>query len=155
VPPVYDHADPLATLSPLLDALQDGLREVSQDYREMKFEFRHGAFEMVLEPEWLDKRLVVGLRGQPEKDLIAWMEGAIVGSQSAYASLRERRVLGATRAPIEAADDMGVRSSSGYVLFAIQTNPSLTLPSQPLIISNSTESAAAQRPQELILFVKG
>ncbi|MDB5871421.1 MAG: type secretion protein [Ramlibacter sp.] len=155
VPPVYDHAEPVATLSPLLDALDDGLREVSQDYRELKFEFRHGAFEMVLQPEWLDKRLVVGLRGQPEKDLIAWMEGAIVGSQSAYASLRERRVLGATRGPIEAADELGVRSSTGYTLFAIQTNPNLTLPAQPLIISNSTESAVAQRPQELVLFVKG
>ena len=155
VPPVYDHAEPLATLSPLLDALDEGLREVSQDYRELKFEFRHGAFEMVLQPEWLDKRLVVGLRGQPEKDLAAWMEGAIIGSQSAYASLRERRVLGATRAPIEAADELGVRSSTGYMLFSIQANPSLTLPGQPLIISNSTESAAAQRPQELVLFVKG
>lgn len=155
VPPVYDHTDLLSTLTPLLDAMQDVLREVSQDYREMKFEFRHGAFELVMQPEWLDKRLVVGLRGQPEKDLIAWMEGAIVGSQSAYASLRERRVLGATRGPIETADELGVRSSSGYALFAIQTNPSLTLPGQPLIISNSTESAAAQRPQELILFIKG
>lgn len=155
VPPVYDHTEPLGTLTPLLDAMQDTLREVSQDYRELKFEFRHNAFELVLQPEWLDKRLVVGLRGQSEKDLAAWMEGAIVGSQSAYASLRERRVLGATRAPIESADELGVRSTSGYTLFAIQANPSLTLPGQPLIISNSTESAAAQRPQELILFVKG
>ncbi len=155
VPPVYDHADLLSTLTPLLDAMQDVLREVSQDYRELKFEFRHGAFELVLQPEWLDKRLVVGLRGQPEKDLVAWMEGAIIGSQSAYGSLRERRVQGAARSSIESADELGVRSSSGYTLFAVQVNPSLTLPAQPLIISNSTESAAAQRPQEMILFVKG
>jgi len=155
VPPVYDHADPLATLSPLLDALDDGLREVSQDYRELKFEFRHNAFELVLQPEWVDKRLVVGLRGQPEKDLVAWLEGAIIGSQSAYASLRERRVLGATRAPIESADELGVRSSTGYTLFSIQTQPSLTVAGQPLIISNSTDSALAQRPQEVVLFVKG
>jgi type VI secretion system protein ImpJ len=155
VPPVYDHADPLGTLTPLLQALEEGLHEVSQDYRELKFEFRHGAFEMVMQPEWLDKRLVVGLRGQPEKDLLAWMEGAIVGSQSAYPSLRERRVLGATRQMIESADELGVRASTGYTLFAIQANPSLTLPGQPLIISNSTESAVAQRPQELVLFVKG
>jgi type VI secretion system protein ImpJ len=155
VPPAYDHADPLATLSPLLDGLQDALREVSQDYRELKFEFRHGAFELVLQPDWLDKRLVVGLRGQPEKDLLAWMESAIVGSQSAYASLRERRVLGAARSTIEVAEELGVRSSSGYTLFAVQTNPSLTVAGQPLIISNSAESAAAQRPQEVVLFVKG
>lgn len=155
VPPDYDHADPQATLEPLVGALQEALLEVSQEYRELKFEFRHGAFELTLLPEWIDKRLVVGLRGQPEKDLIAWMEGAIVGSQTAYASLRERRVLGAQRAPIEVAEELGVRTSSGYTLFAIQTSPGLTLPAQPLIISNSAESAAAQRPQELVLFVKG
>jgi len=155
VPPAYDHADPVGTLSPLLDGLQDALREVSQDYREQKFEFRHGAFELVLQPDWIDKRLVVGLRGQPEKDLLAWLESAIIGSQSAYASLRERRVLGAVRNPIESAEDLGVRSSSGYTLFAIQTTPNLTLPGQPLIISNSAESTAALRPQEVVLFVKG
>ncbi len=155
VPPPYDHANPLGALHPLLESLQDTLLEVSQDYRELKFEFRHGAFELGLQADWLGQRLVVGLRGQPEKDLITWMSGAIVGSQSAYASLRERRVLGASRAPIESADELGVRSSAGYTLFEIQTNPVLTMPGQPLIISNSTESAAAQRPQELVLFVKG
>jgi type VI secretion system protein ImpJ len=69
--------------------------------------------------------------------------------------LRERRVLGASRLPIEVAEELGVRSSSGYTLFAITTNPTLTLPGEPLIISNSTESASAQRPQEMVLFVKG
>lgn len=155
LPPAYDHANPSGSLDALLGSLQDALLEVSQEYREVKFEFRHQAFELVLQADWIDKRLVVGLRGQPEKDLVAWMDGAIIGSQSAYASLRERRVHGATRALIESADELGVRSSTGYTLFAIQTNPVLTMPGQPLIISNSTESAAAQRPHELVLFVKG
>jgi type VI secretion system protein ImpJ len=155
VPPVYDHADPLATFEPLLGAVDEALAEVSQEYRELKFEFRHGAFELVMQPEWLDQRLVVGLRGQSEKDLLAWMEGAIVGSQSAYPSLRERRVLGAQRTHIDVAEELGVRASTGYTLFAIQTSPSLTVAGQPLIISNSAESATAQRPQELVLFAKG
>jgi type VI secretion system protein ImpJ len=155
VPPVYDHADPLATFEPLLGAVDDALGEVSQEYRELKFEFKHGAFELVLEPEWLKQRLVVGLRGQSEKDLLAWMEGAIVGSQSAYASLRERRVLGAQRTHIDTAEELGVRSSTGFTLFSIQTSPSLTVAGQPLIISNSAESAMAQRPQEVVLFAKG
>lgn len=155
VPPEYDHADPLAVLNPVLEALQDSLQEVSQEYREHKFEYRHGAFELSLQPEWVDKQLVVGMRGQPEKDLIAWMNGAIVGSQSAYASLRERRVLGALRSSIEVAQELGVRASSGYTLFSIQTSAALTLANEPLIVSNSTESASAQRPQEMVLFVKG
>lgn len=155
VPPEYDHADPLAVLNPVLEALQDSLMEISQEYREHKFEYRHGAFEINLLPEWVDKQLVVGLRGQPEKDLVAWMNGAIVGSQSAYASLRERRVLGAMRSHIEVAQELGVRASSGYTLFSIQASAALTLANEPLIVSNSTESASAQRPQEMVLFVKG
>ena len=155
VPPAYEHADPLASLQPVLLALQDALQEVSQAYREHKFEYRHGAFELTLQADWVDVQLVVGLRGQPEKDLIAWMNGAVIGSQSAYASLRERRVLGAVRESIEAAPDLGVRTSSGYTLFAIRCEATLTLPNEALVISNSAESASAQRPQEMILFVKG
>lgn len=155
VPPEYDHANPLAVFNPVLEALQDSLQEISQEYREHKFEYRHGAFEIGLQTEWVGKELVVGLRGQPEKDLIAWMNGAIVGSQSAYASLRERRVLGALRSSIEVAEELGVRASSGYTLFSIQTSAALTLANEPLIVSNSTESASALRPQEMVLFVKG
>jgi type VI secretion system protein ImpJ len=154
IPPEYEHADPLATLTPVLDALQAALDEISQDYREFKFEYRHGAFEIVLQPEWMSPKLIVGLKGHPERELIAWMSGAIVGSQSAYASLRERRVLGAERVSIESAQDLGVRASSGYTLFSIQTDAVLTLANEALVISNSTESATAQRPQEMVLFVK-
>lgn len=155
LPPEYDHANPEAVLEPILIILQESLQEVSQEYREYKFEYLHGAFEILLKASWLDKQLVIGLRGQPEKDLIAWMGGAIVGSKSVYASLRERRVLGASRVPIEVAPELGLRASSGYTLFAIQASEVLTVAGEFLIISNSTESAAAQRPQEMVFFVKG
>jgi type VI secretion system protein ImpJ len=155
MPPTYDHADPCATIDPILNALMDSLLEVNQEYREYKFEFKYGAFEIVLKPEWLESKLVIGLRGQPERDLVAWMSGAIIGSQSTYPSLRERRVLGAPRSHIEVAEELGVRASSGYTLFSIQADAALTLQNKPLVVSNSTESASAQRPQEMVLFVKG
>ena len=154
-PPEYDHANPLSSLLPVIDALEDSLQEVSQDYLEHKFEFRHGAFEIVLRPEWIGMRLVLGLRGQLEGDLIRWMADAIIGSQSAYVSLRDNRVPGAARAHIEKADELGVRASSGYTLFEVQTTTALTVPNEPLVVSNSTESAAGQRPNEMVLFVKG
>lgn len=154
VPPEYDHGDPQATLTPILDALQASLDEISQDYREFKLEYRHGAFEITLQNDWMSPRFIVGLRGQPERELIAWMNGAIIGSQSAYASLRERRILGAERMSIESAQELGVRASSGYTLFSILADTALTLANEALVISNSAESANAQRPQEMVLFVK-
>jgi type VI secretion system protein ImpJ len=154
VPPEYDHSDPRATLTPVLDALQASLDEISQDYREFKLEYRHGAFEITLQSDWMSPRFIVGLRGQPERELIAWINGAIIGSQSVYASLRERRVLGAERISIESAPELGVRASAGYTLFSIQADSALTLANEALVISNSAESANAQRPQEMVLFVK-
>ncbi|WP_295855098.1 type VI secretion system baseplate subunit TssK [uncultured Xylophilus sp.] len=154
VPPDYDHADPSRIFAPVIAALQDAVSDVSQDYREHKFEFRNGAFEIELRPEWMGARLVVGARGQPDKDLLAWMGSAIIGSHSAYPSLRERRVLGAVRSPIDHADELGLRTGSGYLLEAIQVSPGLTVAGERLIISNTNESATAQRPQELVLFTR-
>ncbi|MFJ4293257.1 type VI secretion system baseplate subunit TssK [Cupriavidus sp. NPDC089707] len=155
VPDDYDHADPMAVFTPLLRALRETLAEVSEEYREHKFEFRHGAFDIVLLPDWIGERLVVGLRGQSERDLLAWMSGAVVGSQSVYPSLRTRRVLGAARRVVEHAEDLGVRSGSGYLLFEIEADPALIHASEAMVIGNPNEGASVQRPQEMLLFVKG
>lgn len=155
VPPDYEHADPLAVFTPLLRSLRDSVSEVSEDYREHKFDFRHGAFEIALQPDWVGERLVVGLRGQSERDLLSWMDGAVIGSQSVYPSLRARRVLGATRRGVDYAEELGIRSGSGYLLFEIDAEPALVHASEPLVIGNPNEGASAQRPQEMLLFVKG
>lgn len=155
VPPDYDHSDPLAVFTPLLRALRDEMSEVSEDYREHKFEFKQGAFEIALQADWIGERLVVGLRGQSDRDLLAWMEGAVVGSRSVHASLRSRRVLGASRRVVEYAQELGIRSGTGYLLFEIQADPHLVIANESLIIGNPNEGANAQRPQEMLLFVKG
>ncbi|RAR65726.1 type VI secretion system protein ImpJ [Paraburkholderia unamae] len=155
VPPDYDHADPRAVFEPLLRALREATSEVSEAYRECKFDFRHGAFELGLRDEWAGERLVVGLRGQSDRDLLAWMEGAVIGSQTVYPSLRSRRVLGAARRPIDYAEELGVRAGSGYLLFEIRWEPPFTAPNEPLVIGNPNEGERAQRPQEILLFVKG
>ena len=155
VPADYDHADPLSVFTPLLRSLRESMSEVNEEYREHKFEFRHGAFEISLHPDWIGERLVVGLRGQSDRDLLAWMDGAVIGSQSVYASLRSRRVLGAARRGIDYAEDLGLRSGSGYLLFEVQAEHALVLASELLVIGNPNEGASAQRPQEMLLFVKG
>ncbi|MBY0410002.1 MAG: type VI secretion system baseplate subunit TssK [Burkholderiaceae bacterium] len=155
IPMDYDHANPSAVFKPLLLALQDAVSDVSQEYREHKFDFRQGIFETQLQPQWVSgTRIVVGLRGQSDKDLMAWMDSAIVGAQSAYPSLRERRILGATRTAIESADELGLRPGSGYLLFAIQIQPDLMVTGERLVIANANEGKTSQRPQEIVLFIK-
>jgi type VI secretion system protein ImpJ len=64
-------------------------------------------------------------------------------------------VLGASRKRIDEAPELGVRSSVGYTLFSIEVSSETIVAGQALVISNSNESRAAVRPQELVLFIKG
>ena len=48
-----------------------------------------------------------------------------------------------------------MRSSVGYTLFSIEVSSETIVAGQALVISNSNESRAAVRPQELVLFIKG
>lgn len=155
LPPAYDHAFPDAAFTPLLESLEESVADISQDHLMHLFEFDAGLFKLDMQADWVSPRLVLGLRGKPDKDLMAWMEGAVIGTQSTWASLRERRVLGAARQCIEAAPELGLRASSGYVLFAIETSEAMMQDGEQLVVSNNNETYAALRPQELVLFVKG
>lgn len=155
LPPAYDHARPRAAFDTVLAALEDAVQDVSQEHRLQPFDFRDGRFTLALQPEWRGPRLVVGLRGQPERELVAWMEGAVIGTASGWTSLRERRVLGAARSRIDAAPELGLRNSTGYTLFAIDLGTSGVAAGEPLLMANAHEAHAAQRPHEAMLFVKG
>ncbi|MGI4861917.1 MAG: type VI secretion system baseplate subunit TssK, partial [Janthinobacterium lividum] len=158
MPPVlgdYDHAEPSAMLLPLLDDIDALTQALCQQFRERKFELRSGAFEITIPPEALESRLYIGLRGQTEKDLQAWMKGAIVGPASRYASLKQRRVLGAARHGVEQVEGLAVRSGMGYVLFELDHAGGMVVGGEPLIISHTNEIPGLERPREIVLFTRG
>ena len=155
LPPAFDQFHPGKALEPLLEALEESIAEVSQEHLLQLFELKNGSFSLDILSDWVAPRLVLGLRGKPEKDLVTWMTGAVIGVQSAWASLRERRVPGAPRQRIESAPELGVRSSSGFTLFSIETPESLVSNVEALIVTNLSESSAAMSPQEIVLFTKG
>ena len=155
LPPAWVHDDPMAALGPVLDALEDFAGEVSQEWRTSLFDFDAGAFSVPLESVVAGTRLVVGLRGQPERELVAWMSGAVIGSRTVWTSLSERRVLGAARRRIDDAPELGLRSSAGYTLFAIDVAEAFIAAGQTLVISNANETSAMQRPHEMVIFLKG
>ena len=155
LPPPYEHADSYPAFDAVLGALADLVEEVSQEWKTCTFGFDSQAFSLAVQPEWVGTRLVVGLRGQPERELTQWMAGAVIGSRTVWTSLSDRRVLGAGRTRIDDAPELGLRSSSGYTLFAVEVSDSFIVADQELLISNANESLQAQRPQEVVLFIKG
>lgn len=155
MPGPWLQSDPRASIGPVLDALEDLVGEVSQAWHTAPFGVDAGRYTLDLAPGWTGDRLVVGLRGRPERDLLAWMAGAVIGSREVFDSLTDRRVLGAARQRLDEAPELGLRSSAGYTLFGIEASDSLTPPGQPLVIGNLNESDASHRAHEMVLFVKG
>lgn len=157
VPPApvpYRHTDLRSTFDTLIAQIDTMLDAVSQTYRELKFRLENRAFVQVVEPGWLNERLVIGVRGSSEREILAWMEGALIGSDTVLGALREKRMLGASRARIERADELGLTSGAGITLFSIRVDPSFILPGRALMIFNPGEGAAEQQPSEVILYVK-
>ncbi|MET0322870.1 MAG: type VI secretion system baseplate subunit TssK, partial [Duganella sp.] len=156
-PPAYVHEDSYAAFDAVLTHLDELAREVSQAWRSCIFNFDGDTFALPMRDAWLGARLVVGLRGDGERELVKWMEGAAIGSRTVSASLRDRRVPGAARKAIDGAPELDLRGGNGWTLFAITVDEHFIVAGQDLLIANGTSNAALQglRPQEIVLFYKG
>jgi type VI secretion system protein ImpJ len=152
----YNHNDLRATFTQVRDfiyrALDEGIPEI---YAGMPFSYDHGVFSLTFDGAWLQRRLILGVRGQTgmsEKDVIDWMELSLIGSRTVMPVLRERRILGAARHRIEGdADLVPVR---GVILFALHPDPSFIHPDEALQIFNAQDPDGAARPAEIVLYVK-
>ncbi|HEX8609711.1 MAG TPA: type VI secretion system baseplate subunit TssK [Telluria sp.] len=154
-PPPYLHGNSQGAFEAVLRDLEALVGEVSQEWKSVIFNFDGQVFALPMRPEWLGARLVVGLRGNGEGDPVAWMAGAAIGSRTVSVWLNDCRTLGAERAKIDGASELGLRGSPGCTLYAIEVSPESIVADQDLLISNIHEHVQALRPQEIVLFIKG
>lgn len=155
IPPPYDHSDCYPAFNVILNTLSELVDEVSQDWRTQTLGLKGHLFSIELEESWMNRRLVIGIRGQNDMEIENWISNASIGCESVWPSIKARRVLGATRNRIEEAPELGLRSNSGYRLFSIEVTPDFILPGEPLMIGNINESSNTQRPDEIVIFIKG
>jgi type VI secretion system protein ImpJ len=155
LPTSWDQAQPSKCLDPLFEALEALAGEISQAWHTRRFRLERGRFELTVAPAWLGDRLIVGLRGMAERELAAWMGGALIGADSLWSSLGDRRILGAARQPVAEAPELGLRAGSGYTLFAIDSRSGFIRPDETLVIGAPGEATGGGRPQEMVLFVRG
>jgi type VI secretion system protein ImpJ len=154
-PPRYVHADSQGAFDLVLANLHALAGEISEEWKSCVFTFEHEVFSLPMRAEWMGGRLVVGLRGQSERELGQWMEDASIGSRIVSAALRDRRVPGAARRMIVDAPELGLRGSAGWTLFEIAADPQYIVADQDLLIGTGSAARHALRPQEIVLFIKG
>ncbi|OUW01355.1 MAG: hypothetical protein CBD16_05670 [Betaproteobacteria bacterium TMED156] len=154
-PPAYDHASPHKAFKSLLGNLNNLINEVSQDYREIPFVWNDLFFELALRREWINKTLIIGTKGLKSSDADKWLSSVIIGEKNSMEDLREKRVLGSKRRRVKDVDDLRLKSLPGISLFEILTPKSLSEEDNRLVFTPSNRDGIINKPDSLLLFVKG
>jgi type VI secretion system protein ImpJ len=154
--PAYDHADPMAALGAARDLVFRVLDEgILESYTGFRFDQEGGVFSIPFDESWRERPLVVGAgapSGVPDREVAAWMAQCLIGSRGLVPAMRERRVLGAARTPIEGDGDLV--PAGGVVLFSLDADRQWIEPNQLLEVVEVGERGRAARPIELVLYVR-
>ncbi|HKR00317.1 MAG TPA: type VI secretion system baseplate subunit TssK [Pyrinomonadaceae bacterium] len=154
--PFYNHNDLQATFQPVIKFIEQAIdKGLTSTYQSYPFTYTDGVFEREFEAAWKQRRLILGLRGQPgvsENDLIKWGEQCLIGSKLHLQSMREKRILGAKRMHIKGDGDLV--PSRGVVLFSLKADSEFIEPNALLQIFNPGEYGHRVRPAEIVLHVK-
>ena len=103
--PIYDHEHLFETFDTLQEYARKILNALKQEYDIIHFAKEGPIFKLKMQREWLEKgELAIGLQktfSSTEDDLLNWIRGAQIASESMIPMLRDRRVLGAERSIME------------------------------------------------------
>lgn len=159
MPPVfspYNHRNLRASFEEVIVfALRMASEGIPETYNAYPFRNKDRVFSLMFDPEWAGRNLVLGMRtgaSVTEKEMIAWGDECLIGSEAILALLRDRRIRGAQRQFVEQYEDLvPVR---GVVLFTLKADPEFVRPGELLHIMNLGERGRAFSPLEIVLYVK-
>ena len=153
--PAYDHRQIRRCFDTVRDYILNTIEEgISEAFTAIPFKFDSGNFQLNFEREWLGRVLILGLKAAPgttDQQLTDWMANSLIGSQSRFRALRERRLLGAERKAIDRYE--GLVATRGMLLYALSVSPDFIVPNEPLIVGPGSDMWALPRPADLLMFV--
>ncbi|GBC62150.1 type VI secretion system baseplate subunit TssK [Desulfonema ishimotonii] len=162
----YDHNDLRATFEYarqyIFRMIEEGIFE-SYDVIPFDFSPENRIFALDLKPEWTadekltwaEDHLVIGVKGRSGMtgpEVREWMGQSLIGSASKIDSLRERKILGASRT--EMREDKTLVPPKDVLLFTVAADPRFVLPGEALQIRNLGESDAEHVPLEIALYLR-
>lgn len=137
------------------DFINSILKNLGEHVEKRLFQQKQGYFGTHIPFIWKTPKLLVGARinsQATQSDTYAWIQNAIIGSQSTIRSLTDRRVIGATRNLIQGDTEHLIRVSKDIILFAIDLETEFVKKGEVLYIYNPSDKRST-RPLELYLYV--
>jgi type VI secretion system protein ImpJ len=154
--PPYDHDDIGAAFLRVERYIERAVEEgIVESFTEHPFRLEQGRFRLELSRAWQGKMLVLcvrGRRGAEEKDVMAWMNGAILAADSVVRELQASRSLGVRRDRTDRQGDLV--AAAGKLLFEMDLRSPFLRLGEPLVLLNTEDPAAAAGPAEVVLYVE-
>ncbi|PTL82658.1 type VI secretion system baseplate subunit TssK [Vitiosangium sp. GDMCC 1.1324] len=154
--PAYEHLDPLRSFQQVFDFVEGALeRGLSEAYTRVQLTPEGSGFHTRLLPAWMGREMVLEVRGRPgttRQQVLGWMAGCRIGSDTRHRQMRETRTLGARRELIE--PPAGLVPRPGALLFSLEASPFYLRPDERLLLENTLEPGEVQAAADISLLIR-
>lgn len=149
--PAYDHEDQFKTFHGVTEYAKDILLNLKQQYDLIQFEKDGPVFKLEMKKEWLEKgEIAVGIRktfSSTEDELLNWINGLQIASESMIPAIRDRRILGADRKILERGAYLTQPIDTKII--SIKTYNSYIKAGEKLCLVNTSQTVL---PEEVVLY---
>ncbi|ARN85184.1 type VI secretion system baseplate subunit TssK [Candidatus Nucleicultrix amoebiphila] len=151
----FNYNDLRSSFMEVIDFIHSMLDRIQEGYTVVEFTQKDRLFMLKLDQTWMSNRLVLGAKTPPtmtEKQLVEWINSAVIASDRFVESVRDRRTLGVTRKIITGDEEMSLLPAKDVVLFEVENNPDFIDANENLLIFNISDSIET-RPVEVVMFI--
>ncbi|MDR2158392.1 MAG: type VI secretion system baseplate subunit TssK [Holosporaceae bacterium] len=151
--PVYDHNDLFKTFDGMLKYARDLLSYLKQRYEIVRFDKEESIFKLQMKKEWLQKdEIAIGIQktfASSDDEILNWINGVQIASESMLPMIRDKRVLGAERKILERG--AYITQPNGMTILAVKTKTAYLKPAEKLCLMNSSQKIL---PEEVVLYAE-
>ena len=151
--PNYNHEDLYDCFYQLFEYLHGIISHLKQKYDVVLFEKIQDEFRLMMHPDWLERdEIAIGIRkpfSATDSDIINWINGLQIASESMLSLIKDHRVLGAERRILERGEY--ITQPNGVTIIAVKTKTTYIKANEPLCLSSSNFDVI---PEEIILYAE-
>lgn len=151
--PAYNHEDLYDCFYQLFEYVHGIVSHLKQKYDVVLFEKIQDEFRLIMHPNWLERdEIAIGIRkpfSATDSDIINWIGGLQIASESMLPLIKDHRVLGAERRILERGEY--ITQPNGVTIIAVKTQTTYIKANEPLCLSSSNFDVI---PEEVILYAE-
>jgi type VI secretion system protein ImpJ len=151
--PIYDHRDLHKTFDALLQYAKNILDGLKQQYDIVRFDKDGSVFKLMMKKEWMNKNeIAIGIQkafSTSEDEILAWVGGVQIASESMLTAVRDKRVLGAERKILERG--AYITQPSGMTIISVKVKTAYIKSAEKLCLLNTSQRII---PDEVVLYAE-